>query len=92
MLYPLFIFKTEKGFNDYFPDIEGCFFPGDGIDDTIKNAEVAFSQHMEILTEQAGHAPAPQNSAIDRFIAINSHYKNRATCLAVLARKEISLK
>nr|WP_314265020.1 type II toxin-antitoxin system HicB family antitoxin [uncultured Moellerella sp.] len=64
MLYPLFIFKTEEGFDGYFPDVEGCFFAGDNIEDTIRNAETAFGQHMEILTEQGGHVPAPQNPAI----------------------------
>lgn len=61
MIYPLFIFKTESGFDGYFPDVEGCFFAGDTLDDTVKNAETAFGQHMEVLTEMGGHVPAPRD-------------------------------
>ncbi|HEJ9462528.1 type II toxin-antitoxin system HicB family antitoxin [Proteus mirabilis] len=61
MIYPLFIFKTEDGFDGYFPDVEGCFFAGDSIEDTIRNAESAFAQHMEVLTNNGGHVPAPKD-------------------------------
>ncbi|EBU8198042.1 HicB family protein, partial [Salmonella enterica subsp. enterica serovar Sandiego] len=26
MLYPVFMFKTDSGYDGYFPDVEGCFF------------------------------------------------------------------
>lgn len=61
MIYPLFIFKTEDGFDGYFPDVEGCFFAGDNIGVTIRNAENAFAQHMDVLTEQGGYVPAPKD-------------------------------
>lgn len=64
MIYPLFIFKTESGaYDGYFPDVEGCFFAGDTFEEAIRNAENAFAQHMEVLTEQGGHVPAPRDPA-----------------------------
>ncbi|HHR3253999.1 type II toxin-antitoxin system HicB family antitoxin [Klebsiella oxytoca] len=65
MIYPLFIFKTEEGtFDGYFPDVEGCFFAGDTLESAVRNAEMAFGQHMDVLTEQGGHVPAPNDPAI----------------------------
>ncbi|MDF7681207.1 type II toxin-antitoxin system HicB family antitoxin [Enterobacteriaceae bacterium ESL0689] len=64
MIYPLFIFKTIDGFDGYFPDIEGCFFAGDTLESTVRNAESAFGQYMEVLTEQGAHVPAPNDPAV----------------------------
>ncbi|MDE1478349.1 type II toxin-antitoxin system HicB family antitoxin [Xenorhabdus bovienii] len=61
MIYSLFIFKTEDGFDGYFPDVEGCFFAGNTLEEAIRDAERAFEQHMEVLTEQGGYVPAPQD-------------------------------
>lgn len=59
MIYPLFIFKTESGtYDGYFPDVEGCLFSGDTFEDAIRDAETSFGQHIEVLTEQAGHVRA----------------------------------
>ncbi|HEC2091441.1 TPA: type II toxin-antitoxin system HicB family antitoxin [Klebsiella oxytoca] len=64
MIYPLFIFKNADGFDGYFPDIEGCFFAGDTLESAVRNAEMAFGQHMDVLTEQGGHVPAPNDPAV----------------------------
>lgn len=65
MIYPLFIFKTEEGtFDGYFPDVEGCFFAGDTLESAVRNAEMAFGQHMDVLTEQGEHVPAPNDPAV----------------------------
>ncbi|MDE1497551.1 type II toxin-antitoxin system HicB family antitoxin, partial [Xenorhabdus bovienii] len=61
MIYSLFIFKTEDGFDGYFPDVEGCFFAGNTLEESIRDAERAFEQHMEVLTEQGGYVPAPKD-------------------------------
>ena len=62
MIYPLFIFRTDSGtYDGYFPDMEGCFFAGDTFESAIRDAETAFGQHMEVLTEQGGHVPAPRD-------------------------------
>ncbi|MFO5974358.1 type II toxin-antitoxin system HicB family antitoxin [Klebsiella pneumoniae] len=62
MIYPLFIFKADDGtFDGYFPDIEGCMFAGNNLESALRDAESAFGQHMEVLTEQGGHVPAPSD-------------------------------
>ncbi|EPG4816316.1 type II toxin-antitoxin system HicB family antitoxin [Klebsiella aerogenes] len=64
MIYPLFIFKADDGtFDGYFPDIEGCMFAGNDLENALRDAETAFGQHMEVLTEQGGHVPAPSDPA-----------------------------
>jgi predicted RNase H-like HicB family nuclease len=64
MIYPLFIFKADDGtFDGYFPDIEGCMFAGNDLESALRDAETAFGQHMEVLTEQGGHVPAPSDPA-----------------------------
>ncbi|KUQ15822.1 type II toxin-antitoxin system HicB family antitoxin [Klebsiella aerogenes] len=64
MIYPLFIFKADDGtFDGYFPDIEGCMFAGNNLESALRDAESAFGQHMEVLTEQGGHVPAPSDPA-----------------------------
>lgn len=64
MIYPLFIFKADDGtFDGYFPDIEGCMFAGNNLESALRDAESAFGQHMEVLTEQSGHVPAPSDPA-----------------------------
>ena len=64
MIYPLFIFKADDGtFDGYFPDIEGCMFAGNDLESALRDAETAFGQHMEVLTEQGGQVPAPSDPA-----------------------------
>ncbi|HDU5191339.1 TPA: type II toxin-antitoxin system HicB family antitoxin [Klebsiella aerogenes] len=64
MIYPLFIFKADDGtFDGYFPDVEGCMFAGNSLERALRDAETAFGQHMEVLTEQGGHVPAPRDPA-----------------------------
>lgn len=64
MIYPLFIFKADDGtFDGYFPDIEGCMFAGNDLESALRDAETAFGQHMEVLTEQGSHVPAPSDPA-----------------------------
>ncbi|QXA74161.1 type II toxin-antitoxin system HicB family antitoxin [Klebsiella aerogenes] len=64
MIYPLFIFKADDGtFDGYFPDIEGCMFAGNDLESALRDAETAFGQHVEVLTEQGGHVPAPSDPA-----------------------------
>ncbi|EYU14353.1 type II toxin-antitoxin system HicB family antitoxin [Photorhabdus aegyptia] len=63
MIYPLFIFKTEDGFDGYFPDVESCFFAGNTLENAIRDAKKAFAQHMEVLTEHGGYVPTPKDSS-----------------------------
>ncbi|WP_426445061.1 type II toxin-antitoxin system HicB family antitoxin [Siccibacter colletis] len=62
MFYPAFIYKIDSGgYDGYFPDMEGCFFAGDTLDEAMKDAEKAFAQYAQVLTEQGLHVPAPKN-------------------------------
>jgi predicted RNase H-like HicB family nuclease len=62
MVYPIFIFITDDGFDGYFPDVDGCFFAGETMGDVVKNAELAFGIHMEALIEEGFPLPAPPQS------------------------------
>ncbi|WP_413721206.1 type II toxin-antitoxin system HicB family antitoxin [Sodalis sp. RH24] len=60
MIYPVFIFGTKSGeYDGYFPDIPGCFFAGDTLEEAVRDAEKAFGVHAEALTERGEHVPAP---------------------------------
>lgn len=59
MIYPIFIFKRDSGFDGYFPDVPGCFFAGDTVEDAVRDSESAFGAHCEVLTERGEYVPAP---------------------------------
>ncbi|WP_213990825.1 type II toxin-antitoxin system HicB family antitoxin [Sodalis sp. dw_96] len=63
MIYPIFIFKTDHGFDGYFPGIEGCFFASDTLAGVSRDAEEAFAVHMEALIEEGYPLPAPPKDA-----------------------------
>ncbi len=63
MIYPIFIFKTDHGFDGYFPGIEGCFFASDTLVGVSRDAEEAFAVHMEALIEEGYPFPAPPKDA-----------------------------
>lgn len=63
MIYPIFIFKSDSGYDGYFPDVNGCFFAGDALEDAVRDAESAFGAHMDVLTERGDHVPAPADPA-----------------------------
>lgn len=63
MIYPLFICKAEDGFDGFFPDVPVCMFAGRDLEGALSDAEKAFAQHMEVLTEQGKHVPAPRDPA-----------------------------
>ena len=58
MIYPIFVFKTDsETFDGYFPDVEGCIFAGDSLEDALIDAESAFTAHMSVHTENGGFVP-----------------------------------
>jgi len=50
------------------PDIPGCFSAGETVDEALKNAQEAISDHLEILAEVGAIAPTPSD--------IDKHYAN----------------
>lgn len=44
------------------PMSKAVFFTGNTLEDSIRDAEKAFGQHMNVLTEHGGYVPAPKDS------------------------------
>ena len=63
MLYPVIMFKTDSGYDGYFPDVKGCFFAGNSLEETIRDAQKSFSQHVEVLTDMGGRTRTPSEHA-----------------------------
>lgn len=68
MRFPVYLHKTENcTWSGFVPDIEGCFFAGNSVDEAISDAAGAIDAHVESLME-AGKA-FPEASCIETFIA-----------------------
>jgi len=68
MKYPVAIHKDlDSCFGVSVPDVPGCFSAGETVDEALKNAREAISDHLEILAEEGAIAPAP--SDIDKHYA-----------------------
>lgn len=60
MLYPAFIEIDHDGSaSGWFPDIEGCTFAGDNIEDAYTDAKSALDAHFELLSEKGFEIPEP---------------------------------
>lgn len=69
MKYPVAIHKDpDSCFGVSVPDVPGCFSAGETVDEALKNAQEAISDHLEILAEDGAIAPVPSD--------IDSHYTN----------------
>lgn len=62
MKFPIYLHKAESGsFSGFVPDIIGCYFAGDNIDDTIADAYGAIDAHLEYQTEKGRPLPTAQD-------------------------------
>ncbi len=69
MKYPVAIHKDQNScFGVSVPDVPGCFSAGETVDEALKNAQEAISDHLEILAEDGAIAPVPSD--------IDKHYAN----------------
>jgi predicted RNase H-like HicB family nuclease len=60
MHYPAFIEVDKDGSaSGWFPDVDGCIFAGDTIEDAIADARSAIDAHFEALAENGAELPAP---------------------------------
>lgn len=60
MFYPAYIHSDADGSaSGFFPDVAGCFFAGDSLDDTFKDAQSALIAHFEALYEMNETLPEP---------------------------------
>jgi predicted RNase H-like HicB family nuclease len=60
MLYPAFIeVDTDGTASGWFPDVPGCTFAGDTIEDAFIDARSAIEAHFELLSEKEREIPTP---------------------------------
>lgn len=58
MKFPIYLHKTDNGgFSGFVPDIKGCYFAGDSIDDAIADAFGAIDVHLEFQAEKGKALP-----------------------------------
>jgi len=61
MRYRLYLHQaTDGSFSGFVPDVSGCYFAGDTIDDAINDAQNALNLYFAYRVEQ-GHAPDKAN-------------------------------
>lgn len=52
MLYPAFIeFDGAYSASGWFPDIDGCIFAGENVEEAYADAKSAIDAHFELLSE-----------------------------------------
>ncbi|QCJ69644.1 hypothetical protein C9446_07095 [Providencia heimbachae] len=62
MLYPAFIeFDDNGSASGWFPDVEGCIFAGDNIEEAHADAKLAIDAHFELLSEKGFEIPMPKS-------------------------------
>lgn len=60
MFYPAYIHSDKDGSaSGFFPDVPGCFFAGDSLDDAFQDAREALTAHFEALYEIDERLPSP---------------------------------
>lgn len=61
MLYPAFVeVDTDGTASGWFPDVPGCIFAGDTVEDAYNDARSAIDAHFELLKQQELEIPAPR--------------------------------
>ncbi|MFK8257184.1 type II toxin-antitoxin system HicB family antitoxin [Erwinia sp. AnSW2-5] len=61
MHYPAFIEIDKDGTaSGWFPDVDGCIFAGNSIDDAYSDAQSAIDAHFEALAENEMDVPTPK--------------------------------
>ncbi|ECF2366343.1 type II toxin-antitoxin system HicB family antitoxin [Salmonella enterica subsp. enterica serovar Mountpleasant] len=62
MLYPAFIEVDKDGSaSGWFPDVPGCIFAGDTIEETYADARSVICAHFEVLCDKGIDIPVPHN-------------------------------
>lgn len=58
MKYPVYLHQAESGtFSGFVPDLEGCYFAGDTIDDAIADAHAAIDGYLDYRSEKGRDVP-----------------------------------
>lgn len=60
MFYPAYIHSDADGSaSGFFPDVPGCYFAGDSLDEAFQDARSALTAHFETLCEMQQDIPVP---------------------------------
>jgi len=64
MRFPVYLHQSDSGsYSGFVPDIEGCFFAGETVDDAIVDAGAAIDIHLEALAESGMPVPHTKGMA-----------------------------
>ncbi|MBD1226939.1 type II toxin-antitoxin system HicB family antitoxin [Xenorhabdus griffiniae] len=76
MLYPAFVEIDQDGsVSGWFPDVAGCIFAGDTLEEAHSDAQSAINAHFELMKEQNLEFPFPK--AMQQHLAEKAdEYKN----------------
>ncbi|OCQ52043.1 hypothetical protein Ppb6_02837 [Photorhabdus australis subsp. thailandensis] len=67
MRYPIYLHQADDGsFSGFVPDVIGCYFAGDTIDDAISDAQNALDTYFEYMSEK-GEAPVQARTVADHL-------------------------
>lgn len=67
MRFPVYLHKTENGnWSGFVPDVQGCFFAGNTVDEALSDAFGAIDAHVESLAD-AGKA-IPKAASVETHI------------------------
>ncbi|EKT61725.1 type II toxin-antitoxin system HicB family antitoxin [Providencia alcalifaciens] len=67
MRYPIYLHQAADGsFSGFVPDVVGCYFAGDTIDDAISDAHNALDTYFEYMSEM-GNEPDQAKTVADHL-------------------------
>ena len=67
MRYPIYLHQADDGsFSGFVPDVIGCYFAGDTIDDAISDAQNALDTYFEYMSEK-GYTPDQAKTVADHL-------------------------
>ncbi|MCW2476458.1 type II toxin-antitoxin system HicB family antitoxin [Candidatus Symbiopectobacterium sp. NZEC151] len=62
MKYPVYLHQADSGtYSGFVPDVVGCYFAGDTIDEAIAEAHVAIDAYLEYQSEKGREVPSAKN-------------------------------
>lgn len=62
MRFPVYLHKTESNtYSGFVPDVVGCFFAGETVDDALTDASAAIDSHVESSTNAGYEVPVATN-------------------------------
>ncbi|MEW6485426.1 MAG: type II toxin-antitoxin system HicB family antitoxin [Pseudomonadota bacterium] len=61
MLFPAFVeVDKDKTASGWFPNIQGCIFAGDSLEEAYEDAKTAICAHLELLADKGLNLPCAQ--------------------------------